>query len=91
MCGSAVSSWWPRKITLTAGVPYTGTTGGATTETNETTAVVVSGTVPRTVWFSWTAAAAGRYTISTQGSVFDTVLSVYSLAPSSLSALGSEV
>ena len=77
-----------RKVGLSTGVPYTGTTRGATVETNETVVFGVNGTVPRTVWFSWTAAVTGKYTISTEGSVFDTVLSVYSLAPPSLSDLG---
>lgn len=53
----------------------TGSNVNATRETGEPNIEGVSG--GKSVWWTWTAAVAGRVTISTAGSSFDTTLGVY--------------
>jgi V8-like Glu-specific endopeptidase len=53
----------------------TGSNVGATREAGETNIEGVSG--GKSVWWSWTAPASGRVTLSTAGSAFDTTLGVY--------------
>ncbi|MCK6370506.1 MAG: hypothetical protein L6Q83_04110 [Gammaproteobacteria bacterium] len=53
-----------------------GSTFGATGEPGEPDHAFVSAPAS-SVWWSWTAPAAGRVTVSTAGSSFDTVLAVY--------------
>ena len=53
----------------------TGSNVGATRETGEPNIEGVSG--GKSVWWTWTATVAGRVTISTAGSSFDTTLGVY--------------
>ena len=56
-------------------VNVTGSNVGATRETGEPNIEGVSG--GKSVWWIWTATVAGRVTISTAGSSFDTTLGVY--------------
>jgi hypothetical protein len=65
------------RITLTGtNVTVTGHNVGATNQLGEPRH---AGSAPaKSVWWSWTAPSAGRVTISTQGSDFDTVLAIYS-------------
>ncbi len=53
----------------------TGTNGGATKEAGEPNHAGNAG--GRSVWYVWTAAQNGDYTITTRGSDFDTLLAVY--------------
>ena len=64
----------PRTI---AGNPYSDgvSTFGACTETGEPDHASVPG--GSSVWYSWTAPAAGRFVVDTVGSGFDTTLAVY--------------
>lgn len=62
------------RIAMSAGT-VTGSNVGATRESGEPyNANVVGG---KSVWWTWTATASGRVTISTAGSSFDTTLGVY--------------
>ena len=80
------------RVVVASGATYTGSTAGATLEPSEVVVVSVNDTTPRTVWFSWSPTDYGKYTISTQGSSFDTVVAVYSGPRSSVvSAQDSEV
>ena len=56
-------------------VNVTGSNVGATKETGEPNIEGVSG--GKSVWWTWTATVAGRVTIATAGSSFDTTLGVY--------------
>ncbi len=56
-------------------VNVTGSNVGATKEPGEPNIEGVSG--GKSVWWTWTATVAGRVTISTAGSTFDTTLGVY--------------
>ena len=53
----------------------TGSTVGATKETGEPAHAGNPG--GHSIWFSWTAPADGTYVFSTAGSLFDTLLAVY--------------
>jgi hypothetical protein len=70
-----------RVVTGTTG-SVTGSSHGATIEAGEPTH---AGTGGRSVWFNWTAPSAGEASFDTEGSSFDTVLSVYT--DSSVNAL----
>ena len=69
----AVSS----RATLTTGTAVSGSNVAATFQANEPALSGASATTRQTVWYTWTAASAGTYTVSTAGSSFDTVLGVY--------------
>jgi subtilase family serine protease len=58
-----------------APVTITGTNVGATKQTGEPTVAGNAG--GKSVWYTWTAAASGRVSLSTLGSSFDTLLGVY--------------
>lgn len=61
--------------TITGNATVTGTNVGATKETGEPDHAGAQGGA--SVWWNWTAPAAGQYTVSTLGSSFDTLLAVY--------------
>jgi hypothetical protein len=63
----------PRVLSGTSGT-ITGSSHGATLESGEP---AHAGTGGRSVWFTWTASAAGEASFDTEGSAFDTVLAVY--------------
>ncbi len=58
---------------------YSGTSAGATRETNEPIHWVGSPLSSRSVWFSWVAPETGIVTFDTIGSSFDTILAAYEL------------
>jgi len=56
-------------------ISIAGTTVGMTRQTGEP--VIANGTGGHSIWYSWTAPAAGTATFTTAGSNFDTLLGVY--------------
>ena len=74
MCGLYCS-----RAPLVTGSTVTGTNMYATFEAGETALNYASSdpSSRRTVWYQWTAASAGTYTVSTATSGFDTLLGVY--------------
>jgi len=72
----------PTNDNFAAATVLTGSSANATNFTTMATAEIgepAHGETPaaKTVWFSWTAPAAGRCTVSLSGSNFDTLLSIY--------------
>ena len=62
-------------VPSTVPVQLAGTTAGASHELNEPPLDAYGGA--RSVWYSWTPAVAGTYTVSTSGSSFNSLLAVY--------------
>ncbi len=72
----------PANDNFAAAAPLTGASATATAITNAATAETgepAHGDTPaaKSVWYRWTAPAAGRCVVSTRGSDYDTMLSVY--------------
>lgn len=70
---------WAGRIALAgAAGTWLGTNADATVEAGEQDVAVYGGTAAATsIWFSWTAPAAGRYMFDTIGSDFDTLLDAF--------------
>ncbi len=64
-----------RQLLTGSSVTATGDNRTATRESGEPNIAGVSGS--KSVWWTWTATATGRFTLSTAGSSFDTTLGVY--------------
>lgn len=68
------------QVLVVGSTQVTGDTTSATVQTSEfnyTTASGYDSTTTKTVWFRWRAPASGSQTLTTIGSAFDTVLSIY--------------
>ena len=76
-----------RRLTLQPGDTVRMSSTAATFEAGETV-LQNSGTTRRTLWFTWTAPGLVGFTVTTQGSSFDTVLGVYDEAPGATGFVG---
>ena len=71
--------WRCSRTTLRTGAAVTGSNVAATFESGETALLgsADSSSNRRSVWYKWTPASAGTYTVSTETTDIDTVLGVY--------------